>query len=127
MDALLASGNLSLIRNPELRSLLPAWEGFVQDVAEDEARVAEIEADQIVPALAGQASLRRVYEELLAWSVGEASAAFRSSSSTLRPDAVLQGLLAHRRWRVATTVGGMEQLLSMQRRIISLIDEELAR
>ena len=51
LDAALASGEIELIRNQELRSQLAIWRRTLSDTAEDEIEVRRITNEQVVPEL----------------------------------------------------------------------------
>ncbi|MGD8496325.1 MAG: hypothetical protein PVF05_09065 [Gemmatimonadales bacterium] len=62
LEALLASGDLSRLREPRLISLLARWPGLVADVREDEESVVRHVQTQLIPLLGARVDLARVQD-----------------------------------------------------------------
>lgn len=62
LEALLASGDLSRLREPHLVALLARWPGMVADVREDEESVVRHVQTQLIPLLGSRVDLARVQD-----------------------------------------------------------------
>ena len=70
-DGLLASGELSLIRDEDLRNRLAAWPSYVKEWSEEQEMVFSYVPSHVVPALANSVRLRAISRDFAAFSNGE--------------------------------------------------------
>jgi hypothetical protein len=137
LDAAVASGEIDLISNPELRAELATWRRTLADTAEDEREVRRITNEQLVPILARSMSLRTYMDRVLAWSGGDPYGAGRlighgdegptESKASLQPSTDLVGALAIRKFYVEFAAADLEDLLGSLERSVSMLEGELGR
>ena len=87
-DALLASGELDVIRDEVLRARLAAWPSFVEEWAEEERAVFSFAQETLVPYLSQKASLRRIRPPFRPFPDGESPPQLEAPSGndpSLRP------------------------------------------
>ena len=121
LDAALASGEIELIKSPELRSQLATWRRTLRDTTEDEFEVRRITNEQVVPELSESIGLAPYFAEVLAWSGGDpfgpgsalrdSSASDLTGSGTILATTELQGALSVRKFYVEFSAADLETLL----------------
>lgn len=95
-DALVASNNLSVLRNRELRAALAGWGGALADMNEEEVTARELvysDVDQVLRTRANVVKFRDIITHLLG---GTLSSDALAASSSVRVDRELLGMLATR-------------------------------
>ena len=70
-DALIASGELNLVRDESLRSRLAAWPSYVAEWSEEEGSVFSFVEEELVPYLFGSVRRRNISNPLPAFSDGQ--------------------------------------------------------
>jgi len=75
LDALLASGDLGLIRDEELRGRIADWPAALSDYQEEEQAARSFVLEELVPALGRHIDLRSTFEERLGSTIQRGSAA----------------------------------------------------
>jgi len=136
LDAALASGEIELLQDSEVRAELANWRRILSDTGEDEREVRRITNEQVVPLMSRTLDLRPYYDKVLPWSGGDPFAAGRliadnasgelQGQTPLAVDSELVGALALRRFYVEFAAADLEELLDSLDRLVSLLDAQLA-
>ena len=87
-EALLAAGDLDLIRDEALRSRLASWPSFVAEWSEEEVAAFSFVDDHVVPYLAGRVRLRNVSADFPSFSAAPRSKPARSNDFTVPADII---------------------------------------
>ena len=127
-DALLASGDLDLIRDEELRNRLAAWPSYVAEWSEEERAVHSFVKDVLVPHVSGYTRLRSVARPFPPFPDGEAPS-FRipsgssesASLSVLATSVEFDNLVYRRALGTWHAMRDGETLRAQLSRILSLI------
>ena len=125
VDALFATGRLSLIRDPELQRLIALWLQALEDTAEDELFAAAIVTEGVSPLLARQTPLRSVYAAVATWFFDGASPELAAAQRTMRSTTELVGLLSQRLFHTQLALDGLRGLSDSQTGIITRLRAEL--
>lgn len=135
LDAAVASGDIALLTNGELRAELATWRRLLRDTNEDELEVRRITNEQIVPLLSQSLDLGPYFEGLLSWSGGDSHFSGRrvgGGAKGVAQDGVpvpastgLAGALAMRRFYVEFAAADLQDLLDSVDRSITLIEDQL--
>jgi len=120
LTALLASGEIGLIRNSEIRSRVAAWPSVVEEVLEDEQMSLRASEQVYLPFIA--AHVPSYY--LVGAGVAEQQQAAAEISETLGSDQ-LEGLLGQRIIRHENVLGDFGRMRTTLSELIKLIGEEL--
>jgi hypothetical protein len=125
IDALLASGRLGDIRDPELRKRLALWSSKVLDAQEDEIVAREF-AEQIVAAsLAGQGVLAAAYgSRRMPGGLSQGRDSDRQITVTVTPEMLDMATARHVHSRMASY--SISDLKNHIQEILDLLDAELA-
>ncbi len=123
LDAALASGEIELIRNRELRSLLATWRRTLSDTSEDELEVRRITNEQVVPQLSASISLAPYFANVLTWTGGDPfgpGSALEdtlpsglSGNGTIIVSTELEGAIAARKFYAEFSAADLETLLQV--------------
>ena len=124
VDAAVASGQIEIIRDPEIQAELANWRRSLADTREDEILVRQITAEQVVPMLSRELDLSTYYDRLLPWFFGETAGAV-TGTAAVRRSTELAGALAQRNFYVRFSAADLEALLASLDRSIELIRAEL--
>jgi hypothetical protein len=137
LDAAVASGEIELVRNDELREELARWRRILSDTGEDEREVRRITNEQIVPLLSRETNLHPYLEKVLPWSGGDPYGSGRlidgdspdrsGGRSTLTVSSELVGAIALRRFYVEFSAADLRELLTSLDRLTALLTDELDR
>lgn len=124
LAAAISSGQIELIKDPELRNALAMWRQQIDDTREDELLIREIVVEQLVPALAEQVRLGRAFEfEILtSWFLGELSTDL-TGPVRLRASLPLEGALAERIFYTNFVVSGLAEVYATQAEVLRLLEE----
>lgn len=135
LDAAVASGEIALLTDGELRAELATWRRLLRDANEDELEVRRITNEQIVPLLSQSLNLRPYFEGLLAWSGGDPyfsgrrvaveSAGVADGGAPVSASTELASALAMRRFYVEFSAADLQDLLDSVDRCIALIEDQL--
>ena len=125
LDSVIATGQLRLISNAELRTALAEWPALVADVRENHDWHRAETDDFLVPYLARFVPLRNL-------DLGDGALVDRESFFDLDPrglqgDPVFEGRLSHRMSRQGATYRESGIFLDATRAVIDLIDAEVIR
>ncbi len=132
-DALLASGELDVIRDEILRARLAAWPSYVEEWAEEERAVFSFAQEAMVPYLSLMASLREIGLPFAAFPDGEAPTPLPSPSGnhpSLKPllgEVEFENLVYRSAWGIWYAVRDGETLLTRLTTILELIQTNYKR
>lgn len=126
VNAALASGQLGLLMDDELRTALSSWHQQLDDTGEDENLLRGLVAGKLVPILADQVRLGRAFDFELhtAWFVGELQAT-SGELVVLKATLPLEAALAQRIFYQQFIVDGLDGLGEAQADILGLIERNL--
>lgn len=124
LDAALASGEIELIRNREVRREISSWRLTLDDTFESERDVRAITDDQIVPKLSREVTLGPLLDHTLDWSYARFEP---TGQSTLRTSKELAGALGLRVFYQSFAVEGFQELRASLDRMVSLLEAELGK
>lgn len=137
LDSAIASGEIELLNDDELRSELANWRRILADTGEDEREVRRITNEQLVPLLSRSLDLRPYFEALLPWSGGDPFAPGRliGSHSRTEPmgqtsivvDTELIAALSLRKFYVEFAAADLEELLGSLDRSVERLDAQLGK
>jgi hypothetical protein len=121
LEGLIASGELGLVRDPELRGLLASWPGQLDENAEDEAWVFKDVQDVYTP------YLNRVFPTRNVWIGGTdlPRSADTPDYATVLGTTEFENLVGMRAYGARILVFENESLMELVDRIAGLIDREL--
>jgi len=131
LDAAVASGEIELLENRELRSALANWKRLLADTTEDELEVRRITNQQLVPLLSRSIDLTGYYGRLLDWSAGSSDAppdapiGAAERHVSLVTSNELGGALAVRNFYMRFAATDLETLLASLDEIVALLEREL--
>ena len=125
LDALMASGDLNLIRNPELRAALAGLPAFLLDVTEDEVVSMKFAESVMAEFLAreGLAEVAYAYREGVRGPNGPRSLV-APDSMRVEPSEELIGMLTVRRVHLWFSEAGLARVREQLERLIEQIDQE---
>lgn len=126
LEAAFSSGDIDLIGDNALRSMLTLWRQQMADTTEDELLVREIVVSQLVPELSSQVRLGDAFdfERLTGWFFGRSE--FQNDEPVkLRASSVLEGALAERVFYSNFIVGGLAEIYETQAEVLRLLDAHI--
>lgn len=123
-NSLLASGDLALIRDPELRSMLAAWPASAEEVLEW----------QVIERHHGEELIAGLSFDYVAWpdvyvELGRLArpSAFESDYDALLASRRFEGLLSNRQWNLRDIITEIEELETETTRLIERLESRRAR
>lgn len=123
VDSIVASGQVRLISNNELRQALAEWPSFISDVRENH-EWHRVETDEfLIPYLSRYLSIRDAVFD--GSNVGLSPATFDYDSVSMQRDRVFEGRLVWRISRQAATLNESTILLAETEKILRLISTEI--
>lgn len=124
----IASGQLELIQNADLRKELAAWQQLLEDTREDEILIREIVVHRVIPVLSGQVRLGYVldFDIIVGLFFGQ-STAFAGQQFELRADSALEAAVAERLFHTKFVVQGLSDLAASQARILDLLTKQVGK
>lgn len=123
-----ATGQIELIRDLELRDALALWRQQLEDTREDELLIREIVVHQLVPALSRHVRLGQAFEfdKMTGWFVGRDEVKI-DAGSTISVASDIEGALAERIFYTHFVVEGLNAIYETQGLILMHLEEELAQ
>ena len=123
LSSLLASGQLSLIQNEELRAALASWDSLLDDLRGDEQLAFQLVTEQLGPYLDRRVSLRAV--ESLGDGYSSGTSDFPSGFRDVLADREFENLLHGRAGNTYWILASYDQALDALTRIRSILRHEL--
>jgi hypothetical protein len=124
LDAAVASGEIVLLTNPDIREELATWRRALLDTAEDEQAVRRITDEQVIPLLARSLRVAPYMRNDVAWSFGQPIEGL-DGHAALFASPELAGALALRQFFVEFSADDLEGLLGSLDRTERLLEAEL--
>ena len=120
----IATGQIELIEDSELRNTLAIWRQQLDDTQEDEVLIREIVVNQLVPILSRQVRLGRPFDfaAMMNWFRGRGNVDFDRQYS-IRATPELEGVLAERVFYATFVVEGLVAIQHTQAEILELLEE----
>jgi len=125
LDALLASGRLTAMRNPDLRRMLAEWPAELHDGLEDEELARDFLVYSMAPRLAGEGVMFRAYTAHLGLSNLPAALELEHDIE-VTASVALADLLAERLRHLHYNAGSSVRLQELIGRILEVLEDELA-
>lgn len=125
LEGTLATGQLRLIRDDELRSELSEWAGVLEDAMEDEVASRQLVQNQMSPLLWRFADVRGMLRYELALETLPPTA--MAATTEVPVNRELIGVLATRRYWLHHTIRELASPQEQARRILGLIERSLER
>lgn len=126
-DALFASGNIEIISNEELRTMLAAWPSKVADAAEDEAWIIDDVMNSLAPYLNGKVHTRNVARSTAPTATEHIPATEPVNYDDLWNDQMFDNLVSFRILNETYAVRENVALRESVDEIIQVIENELNR
>jgi len=124
LDALVSSGRLGDISNPEIRRQLAAWPAYVSDAQEDENLARDFAETVLAPILVGQGILEIAYSGRPMPGVADQPLP-SDSFVTITPTPELRDLARARAVHSRLAAASLVSLQDRIREILELIDDEI--
>jgi len=125
LDGLLASGRLGLLRDPELRRSLAAWEGRLREATEEEDKAVDFVFHQMDPVLRSRVDVSGALGLVGVIFSDTLTPARWSGESRLPVDTEVAGVLAFRRQIEEHGIDDLEDVLAEIDRILALLEASL--
>ncbi len=121
----IATGQIELIEDSELRNALAIWRQQLDDTQEDELLIREIVVSQLVPLLSRQVRLGRSFEfdATVGWFTGQESVDFEGQYK-IRATTEFEGVLAERVFYMTFVVEGLAAIHHTQAEILRLLERQ---
>lgn len=120
-----ATGQIELITDQELRNSLAVWRQQLEDTQEDELLIREIVVNQLIPTLSQQVRLGQAFEfdTMISWFAGQQPVEF-SGSTVIRVTSEIEGALAEKVFYTHFVVEGLTAIHATQDRILRHLERE---
>jgi len=125
LDTLIASGQLAVIKNDELRFELASWPGRLTDAAEDEQAAFAYVETRLIPVLEQQIPLADVFDYRI--NRGFAENAPTSDTVKIEHSLPLDNILARRRQHTDMSVRELERAAERLDTILTLLEAEIGQ
>ena len=123
LDAALASGDVDLLRHAPVREALADWSRVSEDLRSSETAVRDVVHNHVVPLLAEQVSLAHAFDNVVAWSLGDAAArSALSGSQRVRASSELEGAVGLYLFNARFVARDLARLDTIQADILGAID-----
>lgn len=126
LEAAYSSGQINLIEDREIRSILALWRQQFADTSEDELLIREIVVHQLVPEISEQIRLAEAFDfkTLTDWFLDQSDIR-RDELIQLRATTKLEGALAERVFYSNFVVAGLTEIYETQAEILRLLGAHL--
>lgn len=120
-----ATGQIELVEDIELRNMLALWRQQLDDTQEDELLIREIVVTRVVPLLSEQIRLGRAFEfePQVNWFTGR-NRVNLDGDYDLTVTAELEGALAERLFYATFVVEGLHAIYDTQQKILQLLERQ---
>jgi len=119
----IATGQIELIEDSDLRNILALWRQQLDDTQEDELLSRQLVVNQLVPVLSRQVRLGRSFEfdALLSWFTGRQNVEFQGQYK-IHATSELEGVLAEKVFFITFVVDGLTDIHDTQAEILRLLE-----
>lgn len=120
-----ATGQIELITDQELRNSLAVWRQQLEDTQEDELLIREIVANQLIPILSRQVRLGQAFEfdAMVNWFTGREPVDLKGNSR-IQVTSEIEGALAQKVFYAHFVVEGLTTIYETQDRILRHLETE---
>ena len=125
IDVIISTGNIDLVKNEELKTLISRFKREVADLSEDEKDVRILANIQICPLLGQNSDMIDVYQNTYAYTVDRVNKIKISSSSMILNSNLLGSLIAQRFYYNKMIINELNGISEMQKEILQLINSEI--
>ncbi len=125
IDVIISTGNIDLIKNEELKTLISRFKREVSDLSEDENDVRILANIQLCPLLGQNSDLIDVYQNTYAYTIDRSNKIKMSSSSLILNSNLLGSLIAQRFYYNKIILKELISISEMQKEILQLINSEI--
>ncbi len=125
IDVIISTGNIDLIKNEELKTLISRFKREVSDLSEDENDVRILANIQLCPLLGQNSDLIDVYQNTYAYTIDRSNKIKMSSSSLILNSNLLGSLIAQRFYYNKIILKELIGISEMQKEILQLINSEI--
>jgi len=125
IDVIISTGNIDLIKNEELKTLISRFKREVADLSEDEDDVRIMANIQICPLLGQDSDLIDVYQNTYAYTIDRSNSIKMSTSSLILNSNLLGSLIAQRFYYNKIILKELIGISEMQKEILKLINSEI--
>ena len=125
IDVIISTGNIDLIKNEELKTLISRFKREVADLSEDENDVRILANIQLCPLLGQNSDLIDVYQNTYAYTIDRSNKIKMSSSSMILNSNLLGSLIAQRFYYNKIILKELIGISEMQQEILQLVNSEI--
>ena len=125
IDVIISTGNIDLIKNEELKTLLSRFKREVADLSEDENDVRVMANVQLAPLLSQENDLIDEYENTYAYTIDRDNTIKINSSSPVLNSNLLSTYIAQRFYYNKMILSQLNGIYEMQKEILQLIKNEI--
>jgi hypothetical protein len=125
IDVIISTGNIDLIRNEELKTLISRFKREIADLSEDENDVRILANIQLCPLLGQYSDMIEVYQNTYAYTIDRSDMIKMSSFSMILNSNLLGSLIAQRFYYNKIILSELNAVSEMQREILQLINSEI--
>ncbi|UKM66215.2 DUF6090 family protein [Flavobacteriaceae bacterium GSB9] len=125
IDVIISTGNIDLIKNEKLKTLISRFKREVADLSEDEKDVRVLANIQICPLLGQNSDMIDVYQNTYAYTIDRLNKVKLSSSSMILNSNLLGSLIAQRFYYNKMIISELNSISAMQNEILQLINSEI--
>lgn len=125
IDVIISTGNIDLIKNEELKSLISRFKREIADLNENENDVRILANMQLCPFLGENSDLINVYQNTYAYTIDRLNKVKISSSSLVLNSNLLGSLIAQRFYYNQIIIKELKSISEMQKQILQLINDEI--
>jgi len=125
IDVIISTGNIDLIKNEELKTLISRFKREIADLSEDEIDVREIANTQLAPLLGQEDDLINEYENTYAYTIDRENKIKINSSSIIKNTNILSTYIALRLYYNKMILSQLKGIYEMQKNILDIINKEI--
>ena len=125
IDVIISTGNIDLIKNEELKSLISRFKREIADLSEDENDVRILANMQLCPLLGENSDLINVYQNTYAYTIDRSNKIKINSSSIILNSNLLGSLIAQRFYYNKIILKELNSISVMQKKILQLVNNEI--
>ena len=125
IDVIISTGNIDLLKNEELKTLISRFKREVADLSEDEYDVREMANVQLAPLLSQEDDLINEYENTYAYTIDRDNKIKINTSSLVNNSNLLGTYIAQRLYYNKMILSQLNGIYEMQKQILQMINNEI--
>jgi hypothetical protein len=125
IDVIISTGNIDLIKNEELKTLISRFKRELADLSEDEYDVRTMANIQLAPLLSTENDLIDEYENTYAYTIDRDNKVKINASSLVKNSNLLSTYIAQRLYYNKMILSQLNGVYEMQKEILKLINNEI--